>query len=152
LKIESGRIKGHINGIELDNQTVVEYILPNRNRNIMISFFQNRFKSLLFILLQCVFALTVFSQSQPNIILIMTDDQGWYDAGFNGNETIITPNLDKLAGKGVIFNRFYSGSAVCSPTRASVLTGRNPNRMGVITANKGHMKEQEITLGIHPMI
>ena len=50
----------------------------------------------------------------------MTDDQGWFDAGFNGNLTIKTPHLDQLAGQGVIFNRFYSASAVCSPTRASV--------------------------------
>jgi len=83
---------------------------------------------------------------RPNIILIMTDDQGWFDAGFNGNSEIITPNLDKLAKKGVIFNRFYAASAVCSPTRASVITGRNPLRMNIPNANTGHMKEGEITL------
>jgi arylsulfatase A-like enzyme len=82
----------------------------------------------------------------PNIILIMTDDQGWYDAGFNGNKEIRTPNMDLLASKGIIFNRFYSASAVCSPTRASVLTGRNPLRMNIPTANSGHMIEDEITL------
>ena len=87
----------------------------------------------------------VFAQN-PNIILIMSDDQGWYDVGFNGNNEIRTPNIDKLATKGVIFDRFYSASAVCSPTRASVITGRNPLRINVPTANEGHMKVEEITL------
>jgi arylsulfatase A-like enzyme len=82
----------------------------------------------------------------PNILLIMTDDQGWYDAGFNGNTMIRTPNLDDLASRGIILDRFYSASAVCSPTRASVITGRNPLRMGIPTANSGHMPEEEITI------
>ena len=83
---------------------------------------------------------------RPNIILIMSDDLGWGDAGFNGNQTIRTPNLDMLASKGMIFDRFYSASPVCSPTRASCLTGRNPYRIDIPTANAGHMKEEEITL------
>ncbi|AWW30897.1 N-acetylgalactosamine 6-sulfate sulfatase [Echinicola strongylocentroti] len=82
----------------------------------------------------------------PNIILIMTDDQGWMDAGFNGNETLQTPHMDKLANMGIVFDRFYSASPVCSPTRASLITGRNPVRMGIANANQGHMKEKEITL------
>ena len=82
----------------------------------------------------------------PNIILIMCDDLGWGDTGFNGNEIIQTPNLDALAGKGIIFNRFYSASAVCSPTRGSCLTGRNPYRYGIPTANSGKLKTEEITL------
>lgn len=85
-------------------------------------------------------------QRDPNIILIMTDDQGWFDAGFNGNDSIRTPYLDSLAGMGVIFDRFYSASAVCSPTRASVLTGRNPLRMNIPTANVGHLPAEELTL------
>jgi arylsulfatase A-like enzyme len=82
----------------------------------------------------------------PNVILIMCDDLGWGDVGFNGNEIIKTPNLDRLAKSGIILNRFYSASAVCSPTRASCLTGRNPNRMKIFTANSGHMLAKEITL------
>ncbi len=82
----------------------------------------------------------------PNIILIMCDDLGWGDTGFNGNKIIQTPNLDALAGKGIIFNRFYSASAVCSPTRGSCLTGRNPYRYGIPNANTGHMITEEITL------
>jgi len=86
------------------------------------------------------------SDNQPNIILIMCDDLGWGDTGFNGNEIIQTPNLDMLAGKGIVFDRFYSASAVCSPTRGSCLTGRNPYRYGIPGANSGHMKKEEITL------
>ena len=83
---------------------------------------------------------------KPNIILIMTDDQGWYDVGFNGNHEIKTPNIDILASNGIIFDRFYSASAVCSPTRASLLTGRSPLRMNIPYANSGHMKKEEITI------
>jgi len=83
---------------------------------------------------------------RPNIILIMADDLGWGDVGFNGNKLIQTPHLDQMASKGIIFNRFYAASPVCSPTRASCLTGRNPYRQGIYTANTGHLKKEEITL------
>ncbi|MEX0361891.1 MAG: sulfatase-like hydrolase/transferase, partial [Allomuricauda sp.] len=86
------------------------------------------------------------SPEKPNIILIMTDDQGWGDAGYNGHPYLKTPNLDKMAANGVVFNRFYAASAVCSPTRGSVLTGRHPLRYGICTANCGHIKSEEITL------
>jgi len=99
---------------------------------------------LLFFCTSCEFLNT--KKNGPNIILIMSDDLGWGDVGFNGNTIIKTPNLDMLAGKGIIFNRFYSASAVCSPTRGSCLTGRNPYRLGIPTANAGKLKEEEITL------
>jgi len=83
---------------------------------------------------------------RPNILLVMCDDLGWGDVGFNGHPNIQTPNLDRLASQGIILNRFYSASPVCSPTRASVLTGRNPYRMGIYHANTGHMPPEEITL------
>ena len=83
---------------------------------------------------------------QPNIILIMADDMGWGDTGYNGNTIIKTPFLDQMADEGIRFDRFYSASAVCSPTRASVLTGRNPYRMGIFTANCGILRTEEVTL------
>lgn len=83
---------------------------------------------------------------QPNIILIMADDLGWGDVGFNGNTQIKTPHLDALANQGLIFNRFYSACAVSSPTRASVLTGRNPFRNGIFNANVGILRPEEVTL------
>jgi arylsulfatase A-like enzyme len=83
---------------------------------------------------------------KPNIILIMADDLGWGDTGYNGSEIIKTPFLDQMAGDGLRFDRFYSASAVCSPTRASVLTGRNPYRTGVFNANTGILRPEEITV------
>jgi len=68
---------------------------------------------------------------KPNIILVMADDQGWGDMAYNGHPTLRTPNFDKAAATGLRFDRFYAAAPVCSPTRASVLTGRHPNRSGV---------------------
>jgi arylsulfatase A-like enzyme len=82
----------------------------------------------------------------PNIVLVMADDLGWGDVGFNGNQVIRTPNLDALAAAGLKFNRFYAAAPVCSPTRGSALTGRHPFRYGVYSANVGHMKSEELTL------
>ena len=83
---------------------------------------------------------------RPNVILMMADDLGWGDTGYNGNKVIKTPNLDRMAGEGIRFDRFYSGAPVCSPTRGSCLTGRHPYRYGIFFANVGHMRRQEITL------
>ena len=73
---------------------------------------------------------------KPNIILILTDDQGWGDLSLNGNRDINTPNIDKLAQEGIVFNRFYV-NAVCSPTRAEILTGRYAVRSGVYSTSEG---------------
>ncbi|EDM26169.1 N-acetylgalactosamine-6-sulfatase [Lentisphaera araneosa HTCC2155] len=97
-------------------------------------------------LLLLLVSLTVSATEQPNIILIMADDLGWGDTGFNGHEVIQTPHLDQMAAEGVKFNRFYSASSVCSPTRASVLTGRNPYRIGIPRANQGFLRPEEVTL------
>jgi len=83
---------------------------------------------------------------RPNVILMMADDLGWGDTGYNGHPVLKTPNLDAMSREGIRFDRFYSASAVCSPTRGSCLTGRHPHRYGVLTANWGHMHPQEITL------
>jgi arylsulfatase A-like enzyme len=83
---------------------------------------------------------------QPNIILMMADDQGWGDTAYNGHDRIRTPSLDQMAADGIKFNRFYSSSPVCSPTRGSSVTGRHPYRYGIYGANIGKMKTEEITL------
>ena len=62
----------------------------------------------------------------PNIILILADDLGWKDVGFMGNTVIETPNLDQLASSGMIFTRGYSAAPTCTPTRASIMTGKYP--------------------------
>ncbi|SDW29738.1 Arylsulfatase A [Lutibacter oricola] len=104
----------------------------------------------------CLVVFTVFvagnfnsinaQSKKPNFILIMADDLGYGDTGFNGNKIIKTPNLDALAGEGMLLTHFYSGNSVCSPTRATLLTGRHHDRMGIYTANKGHLPKQEITI------
>ena len=72
-----------------------------------------------------VFA-TALHAERPNVILVMADDQGWGDTGYNGHPVVKTPNLDAMANDGLVFNRFYAAAPVCSPTRGSVLTGRHP--------------------------
>ena len=67
----------------------------------------------------------------PNIILVMTDDQGWGQTGYYNHPILKTPNLDLMAKNGLRLDRFYAGAPQCSPTRASVLTGRNNDRTGV---------------------
>ena len=68
---------------------------------------------------------------RPNIILLLADDLGYCDLSCFGSPAVETPNLDNLAADGIRFNRFYAASAVCTPTRASVLTGRYPLRFNI---------------------
>jgi len=68
----------------------------------------------------------------PNVVFILTDDQGPWALGCAGNEEIQTPNIDRLAGGGVRFENFFCASPVCSPARASLMTGRIPSQHGVI--------------------
>ena len=78
----------------------------------------------------------------------MADDHGYGDCGFTGHPFVQTPNLDQMAKSGVVFNRFYSSAPVCSPTRASVMTGRHPFRTNV--PNHGHyMRPDEQTIAEH---
>lgn len=84
--------------------------------------------------------------SKPNVIICVADDMGWGDPGYNGNPVIMTPSLDRMAREGLRLDSFYAASARCSPTRASILTGRSPQRTGVPGANRGFLKDREITL------
>ena len=83
---------------------------------------------------------------RPNIVLMMADDLGYGDTGFNGNKIILTPHLDQMAEDGVKLTHFYAGGPVCSPTRGTFLTGRHYYRYGIWSANVGHLPDQEITL------
>ncbi len=77
------------------------------------------------------FGLALPRGSAPNLVLIVADDLGWRDLGCYGNPYFVTPNLDRLATEGARFTDAYAASPVCSPTRASILTGRYPVRHGV---------------------
>lgn len=68
---------------------------------------------------------------KPNMVFILADDLGWGDVGFNGQKKIKTPHIDKLAKDGAVFSNFYSGSAVCGPSRAVLLTGRHAGQASV---------------------
>lgn len=65
------------------------------------------------------------SGERPNIVLIMCDDLGWQEVGCMGQEKIKTPNIDRLAAQGMLFNQFYSGCAVCAPSRCCLMTGKH---------------------------
>lgn len=71
------------------------------------------------------------ADERPNIVLIMTDDQGYADASCYGSDTIHTPRIDRLAREGLRFTDFHSGAPVCTPTRAGLLTGRYQQRAGL---------------------
>ncbi len=74
--------------------------------------------------------------AKPNIVFIMADDLGWADTTLYGNTKFYkTPNLERLAKRGMLFTRAYSASPLCSPTRASILTGMSPARLGLTTPN-----------------
>ena len=88
--------------------------------------------------LGCVLATSAshaFAEGPPNIILLMGDDHGWDETGYNGHPPLKTPVLDEMASTGLRLDRFYAAAPVCSPTRASVITGRHPNRCGTFTPN-----------------
>ncbi|MBB6461728.1 arylsulfatase [Flammeovirga kamogawensis] len=84
---------------------------------------------------------------QPNVILILTDDQGWGDFSINRNKVLKTPHFDKMANNGTLLERFYV-SPVCAPTRASLLTGRYHLRTGVswVTGGRENMRSEEVTI------
>lgn len=87
--------------------------------------------------------LSAQTTQKPNIILVMSDDQGWGQMGYYNHPILKTPNLDKMAENGIRFNRFYAGAPVCSPTRASVLTGRSNDRTGVYSHGYAMCKQEK---------
>lgn len=103
-------------------------------------------KKFLFIFVLIGLAIKAYAQDQPNIIVILTDDQGWADVGFNGGTDIPTPNLDRIASEGVVFSNGYVTHPYCSPSRAGLLTGRYQARFGH-DCNMPYDGENDATIG-----
>ena len=82
-----------------------------------------------------LFALVLFARGvhaeRPNVVIILTDDQGYADVSSNGGADVRTPNIDRLAKEGMLFANMRANCTVCSPSRAALLTGRYPDRAGV---------------------
>ena len=100
-----------------------------------------------------LFILSVFEleASQPNFIIIFADDLGYGDLSCYGSKTNNTINLDRMAKEGIMHTDFYATSSVCSPSRASILTGRSPSRAGYPYASGGvysdlGLQKSEVTI------
>jgi len=111
------------------------------------------FRVALLALTVCFFSEVAFAEQalkKPNVLLLLSDDLGYQDIGCYGGP-VKTPTLDKLASKGMRFSQFYSGCAVCSPSRATLMTGRHHIRTGVYSwihdpSQKSHLLRREVTL------
>jgi arylsulfatase A-like enzyme len=97
---------------------------------------KNGFRGTLWRLMLLFWATPIVAAERPNVVVILTDDQGWGDLSVNGNTNLATPHVDSLARDGASFDRFYV-CPVCSPTRAEFLTGRYHPRGGVYGTSKG---------------
>ena len=110
-----------------------------------------RIKNILLIAVSCLSLISAMCFAQenphPNVIIIMTDDQGYGDLGITGNPHLRTPVLDKFATESIRFNNFYV-SPVCAPTRSSLMTGRYSLRTGVRDTYNGGaiMASNEVTI------
>ena len=102
------------------------------------------------LMLVCLAALAalfvpVGAAERPNVVLLMGDDHGWEETGYNGHAWLKTPVLDAMAGSGLRLDRFYAAHPSCSPTRGSVLTGRHPVRYDTFAPNWS-IRPEEITI------
>jgi arylsulfatase A-like enzyme len=94
-------------------------------------------------MLGCGLSLVVASgQERPNVLLLLADDLGYGELGCYGQETIRTPNIDRLAGEGMRFTQFYAGSSLCAPSRAVLMSGKQVGRLN-IRGNYGVVGDQE---------
>ncbi|WP_089886258.1 sulfatase [Kriegella aquimaris] len=95
-----------------------------------VSLFFKKRALLIFLSLFCL-GLKAQGNKKPNIVFILVDDLGWMDISVNGSTFYETPNIDQLAEEGIRFTQAYAASPICSPTRASILTGKNPARINL---------------------
>jgi arylsulfatase A len=97
------------------------------------------------LLLSC-FTPMIEAADRPNIIFILVDDQGYYDLGCYGATEVKTPNIDALAKQGIRFTDYYAAAPICSPSRAGILTGCYPKRVGLAT----WVQRADSKIGVHP--
>ena len=103
--------------------------------------------ALLLLGLNAVDATAQTASRPPNVVFILADDLGWRDTGVYGSEFFETPNIDALARRGMMFTSAYAAAPICSPTRASILTGLHPARLGITTAS-GHVARAVLEKGL----
>jgi len=103
-------------------------------------------KNLVLLFIPLLFTINSLPAAKPNVVLVMADDQGWGQMGYMNHPALKTPHLDAMSENGLRFGRFYAGGPVCSPTRATVLTGRTHDRTGVFDHGYA-LRSQEKTLG-----
>lgn len=97
-----------------------------------------------------LFSCSSYAQTErPNILLIVCDDLGYADVGFNGSKDIVTPEIDKLANNGTIFTSAYVAHSFCGPSRAALMTGRYPHEVGApFNLNRNSSKEDKDNMGV----
>ncbi len=107
--------------------------------------FFKKLVSLWFLPILILFAACVENQKdQPNVILVMADDMGWAQTGYYGHPILKTPHLDAMAENGLRMDRFYAGAPSCTPTRASVMTGRTNDRTGAFRVGSYINKQEKM--------
>jgi arylsulfatase A len=99
-----------------------------------------------------LFAPLAFAESRPNVVLIVADDLGWADLGCYGSKYHKTPHLDRLAADGIRFTQAYAAAPVCSPTRASIMTGKHPARLGITDWLPGRPDRPDQKLARPPLV
>ena len=88
----------------------------------------------------------IAEEPKPNLIFILVDDQGYYDLGCYGGKEFDTPRIDQMAEEGILFTDYYAAAPICSPSRAAILTGCYPRRIGLAT----WVQRADSRKGIHP--
>ena len=92
-----------------------------------------RFHYLFTVLFTILLICASHAAERPNVVIIFIDDQGYYDLGCFGATEVKTPRIDKLAAEGIRFTDYYAAAPICSPSRAGLLTGAYPRRIGMET-------------------
>jgi len=126
----------------------ISTILPNPNLSQQLSCLM---KTVLSLLVSATFALGFLpmhaqERDAPNVVIIFIDDQGYYDLGCYGATEVKTPRIDQLAREGIRFTDYYAAAPICSPSRAGLLTGAYPRRIGMET----WVQRADSSRGIHP--